>query len=253
MLAKRIIACLDVKDGRVVKGTNFENLRDSGDPVELGKLYSEEGIDELVFLDITASVEKRRTMLELVEKVAEEIDIPFTVGGGIHDFETASELILRGADKVSINTAAVEKPELITKIARTFGSQAVVVAIDAKRIDGKFVVFTYSGKKNTGILLENWVQEIEKRGAGEILLTSIDRDGTKMGYDVEMIEFVRSLTGLPIIASGGAGEMKHFLEAFNAGADAALAASVFHFREIDVKKLKKFLKDHGISVRMEGM
>ena len=237
----------------MVKGTNFENLRDSGDPVELGKLYSKIGIDELVFLDITASVEKRKTMLELVESVAEQVDIPFTVGGGIHDFETAAELILRGADKVSINTAAVEKPGLITKIADTFGSQAVVVAIDAKRVNGRFVVFTYSGKKNTGILLSDWVREVEERGAGEILLTSIDRDGTKMGYDVEMIRFVRPLTNLPIIASGGAGKMEHFLEAFRAGADAALAASVFHFQEINVEELKKFLKDHGVNVRLEGM
>lgn len=251
MLAKRIIACLDVKDGRVVKGTRFENLRDSGDPVELGEFYSEIGVDELVFLDITASVEKRRTMLELVERVAERIDIPFTVGGGIHDFETAAELILRGADKVSINTAAVEDPSLITRIAETFGSQAVVVAVDAKRVDGKFVVFTYSGKKNTGILLEDWVREVERRGAGEILLTSIDHDGTKAGYDLEMISFVRNLVNIPIIASGGAGEMGHFLEAFKAGADAALAASVFHFREIDVRSLKEYLRRNGVSVRLE--
>jgi len=251
MLAKRIIACLDVKDGRVVKGTKFENLRDSGDPVELGEFYSEIGVDELVFLDITASVEKRRTMLELVERVAERIDIPFTVGGGIHDFETAAELILRGADKVSINTAAVEDPSLITRIAETFGSQAVVVAVDAKRVDGKFVVFTYSGKKNTGILLEDWVREVERRGAGEILLTSIDHDGTKAGYDLEMISFVRNLVNIPIIASGGAGEMGHFLEAFKAGADAALAASVFHFREIDVRSLKEYLRRNGVSVRLE--
>jgi len=251
MLAKRIIACLDVKDGRVVKGTKFENLRDSGDPVELGEFYSEIGVDELVFLDITASVEKRRTMLELVERVAERIDIPFTVGGGIHDFETAAELILRGADKVSINTAAVEDPSLITRIAETFGSQAVVVAVDAKRVDGKFVVFTYSGKKNTGILLEDWVREVERRGAGEILLTSIDHDGTKAGYDLEMISFVRNLVNIPIIASGGAGEMEHFLEAFKAGADAALAASVFHFREIDVRSLKEYLRRNGVNVRLE--
>ncbi len=251
MLAKRIIACLDVKNGRVVKGTRFENLRDSGDPVELGEFYSEIGVDELVFLDITASVEKRRTMLELVERVAERIDIPFTVGGGIHDFETAAELILRGADKVSINTAAVEDPSLITRIAETFGSQAVVVAVDAKRVDGKFVVFTYSGKKNTGILLEDWVREVERRGAGEILLTSIDHDGTKAGYDLEMISFVRNLVNIPIIASGGAGEMEHFLEAFKAGADAALAASVFHFREIDVRSLKEYLRRNGVNVRLE--
>lgn len=250
MLAKRIIACLDVKNGRVVKGTRFENLRDSGDPVELGEFYSEIGVDELVFLDITASVEKRRTMLELVERVAERIDIPFTVGGGIHDFETAAELILRGADKVSINTAAVEDPSLITRIAETFGSQAVVVAVDAKRVDGKFVVFTYSGKKNTGIPLEDWVREVERRGAGEILLTSIDHDGTKAGYDLEMISFVRNLVNIPIIASGGAGEMEHFLEAFKAGADAALAASVFHFREIDVRSLKEYLRRNGVNVRL---
>nr|4Z08_A Chain A, de novo designed kemp eliminase KE07 [synthetic construct]5D2T_A Chain A, De novo designed kemp eliminase KE07 [synthetic construct]5D2V_A Chain A, De novo designed kemp eliminase KE07 [synthetic construct]5D2W_A Chain A, De novo designed kemp eliminase KE07 [synthetic construct] len=252
-LAKRIIAALIVKDGRVVKGSNFENLRDSGDPVELGKFYSEIGIDELSFWDITASVEKRKTMLELVEKVAEQIDIPFTVGGGIHDFETASELILRGADKVEINTAAVENPSLITQIAQTFGSQAVVVYIAAKRVDGEFMVFTYSGKKNTGILLRDWVVEVEKRGAGEIVLGSIDRLGTKSGYDTEMIRFVRPLTTLPIIAHGGAGKMEHFLEAFLAGADAAKANSVLHFREIDVRELKEYLKKHGVNVRLEGL
>ncbi|MGJ8454454.1 imidazole glycerol phosphate synthase subunit HisF [Pseudothermotoga sp. U03pept] len=253
MLTKRIIACLDVENGRVVKGTNFENLQDSGDPVELGKLYSEIGIDELVFLDITASIEKRRTVVDLVERVAEQIDIPFTVGGGIHDFETASQLILCGADKISLNTAAVEQPRLITKLSQTFGSQAVVVAIDSKRVDGKFFVFTHSGKNNTGVLLQDWVREVEKLGAGEILLTSIDRDGTKAGYDTEMISFVRDLTNLPIIASGGAGKIEDFLIVFRAGADAALAASVFHFREIDLRELKNFLKAQGVSVRMEGL
>ncbi|MGQ9856567.1 MAG: imidazole glycerol phosphate synthase subunit HisF [Fervidobacterium sp.] len=251
MLAKRIIACLDVDNGRVVKGTNFENLRDSGDPVELGKLYSKVGIDELVFLDVSATIEGRKTMLGVVERVAQRLDIPFTVGGGIRDFETAAELIKLGADKVSINTAAVENPKLISKIAKTFGSQAVVVAIDAKKVDGEFYVFTHSGKKNTGMYLSDWVRKVEIFGAGEILLTSIDRDGTKKGYDLEMIGFVRNITNLPIIASGGAGRMEDFLDVFKAGADAALAASLFHFREIGVRDLKIFLKNNNVNVRLE--
>jgi len=250
MLAKRIIACLDVKDGKVVKGKNFENLKYSGDPVNLGIKYSNEGIDELVFLDITASVEKRRIMLETVERVAEVINIPFTIGGGIWDFETAAELIYRGADKVSLNSGAVNNPKLITQIADNFGSQAVVVAVDAKRTENGFEVFTHSGKKPTGLKLEDWVLELEKRGAGEIMLTSIDTDGTKEGYDVEMIKVVRELVNIPLIASGGAGKKEDFLEVFRVGADAALAASVFHYKEIDIFELKSYLKKNRIPVRL---
>lgn len=250
MLAKRIIACLDVKDGKVVKGTNFENLRYSGDPVELAIRYSDEGIDELVFLDITASIEKRKTMIETVEKVAEAITIPFTIGGGIWDLELASELIYKGADKVSLNSGAVNNPNLITEIAKRFGSQAVVVAVDAKRTKLGFEVFTHSGKRATGMRLENWVKEIEERGAGEIMLTSIDTDGTKNGYDIEMLKIVREIVTIPIIVSGGAGRKEHFLEAFKNGADAALAASVFHYGEIDSSELKLYLGENGVPVRI---
>lgn len=250
MLAKRIIACLDVKEGKVVKGTNFENLRYSGDPVELGIRYSEEGIDELVFLDITASVEKRKTMIKTVEKVAASITIPFTIGGGIWDLELAFELIYKGADKVSLNSGAVNNPKLITKIAEKFGSQAVVVAIDAKRTEKGFEVFTHSGRKATGILLEDWSKTVENLGAGEILLTSIDKDGVKEGYDIEMLKVVRSIVNIPVIISGGAGKKEHFLEAFKNGADAALAASVFHYNEIEILELKKYLFENGIVVRI---
>ncbi|MDI3472925.1 MAG: imidazole glycerol-phosphate synthase subunit HisF [Thermotogaceae bacterium] len=250
MLAKRIIACLDVKDGKVVKGVNFENLRYSGDPVELGIRYSKEGIDELVFLDITASVEKRKTMVETVEKVAKNIMIPFTIGGGIWELDLAFELIYRGADKVSLNSGAVNNPELITKIAEKFGSQAVVVAIDAKRTGRGFEVFTHSGRKATGILLEDWCRTVEELGAGEILLTSIDKDGVKEGYDIEMLEIVRNIVTIPVIISGGAGKKEHFLEAFKNGADAALAASVFHYSEIEISELKKYLFENGVTVRI---
>ncbi|WP_448523454.1 imidazole glycerol phosphate synthase subunit HisF [Pseudothermotoga sp.] len=251
MLAKRIIACLDVKDGMVVKGRQFENLVYGGDPVELAQRYCESCIDELVFLDITASLESRRTMIHVVKKVAEKTDIPFTVGGGVRDVETASQLIYAGADKVSINTAAVENPKLIEKIASRFGSQAVVVAVDAKRTQLGFEVFTLSGKKATGIKLEDWLRNVQELGAGEILLTSIDKDGTKEGFDLELISLARKVLKIPLIASGGAGTKQHFLEAFKAGADAVLGASVFHFGLIDVQDLKRYLSENGISVRLD--
>ncbi|MCD6545303.1 MAG: imidazole glycerol phosphate synthase subunit HisF [Thermotogae bacterium] len=250
MLAKRIIACLDVKDGKVVKGTKFENLKYSGDPVELGIRYSDEGIDELVFLDITASIEKRKTMIKTVEKVAENITIPFAIGGGIWQSDLAFELIYRGADKVSLNSGAVDNPKLITEIAKKFGSQAVIVAIDAKRTALGFEVFTHSGKKATGMKLEDWIMKVEKLGAGEIMLTSIDKDGTRDGYDIEMLKAVRKLVNIPIIISGGAGKKKHFLEAFNNGADAALAASVFHYKKIEILELKRYLHKNGVFVRI---
>lgn len=251
MLAKRIIACLDVKDGVVVKGKRFENLVYGGDPVELAERYNSECIDELVFLDISASLESRRTMIEIAKKVAERIDIPFTIGGGIRDLDVASELIYAGADKVSINTAAVENPKLIEKIASKFGSQAVVVAIDAKRTEIGFEVFVLSGKKRTGMKLGEWLSFVQDLGAGEVLLTSIDRDGTKEGFDIEMISLARNFLKIPIIASGGAGEEEHFLQAFMVGADATLAASIFHFKEVDVIQLKKYLKSKNIPIRLD--
>lgn len=251
MLAKRIIACLDVKDGVVVKGKHFENLVYGGDPVELAERYSRQCIDEIVFLDITASFESRKTMIDLVKKVAERVDVPFTVGGGIRDLETATELIYAGADKVSVNTAAVENPQLVEKIATRFGSQAVVVAIDTKRTEIGFEVFVMSGRRATGIRLEDWLVEIQQRGAGEILLTSIDTDGTKNGFDIELIRRARQISKLPLIASGGAGRQQHFLEAFRAGADAALGASVFHFGLLDVIQLKRYLFENGVNVRLD--
>lgn len=253
MLAKRIIACLDVKDGMVVKGRQFENLVYGGDPVELAERYCRSCVDELVFLDITASLESRRTMIEVVKKVAERIDIPFTVGGGIRDVETAAELIYAGADKVSVNTAAVQNPKLIEEIATRFGSQAVVVAVDAKRTEKSFEVFVLSGKRPTGIKLEDWLTVVQDYGAGEVLLTSIDRDGTKEGFDLELISSAREILKIPLIASGGAGEKRHFFEAFKAGADAALGASVFHFGLIDVIELKKYLLQNGVNVRLDCM
>ncbi|MCX7654705.1 MAG: imidazole glycerol phosphate synthase subunit HisF [Fervidobacterium sp.] len=250
MLTKRLIACLDVKDNVVVKGKQFENLIYGGDPVELAKRYAQIGIDELVFLDISATYEKRKTLIQLVEKVAEQINIPFTVGGGINSLELASELIYKGADKVSINTAAVENPKLITQIADRFGLQAVVVAVDVKKTDIGYEVFTVSGRKRTGIRYEDYLVEVEKRGAGELLITSIDKDGTQDGYDVETVRLAKSLTKLPVIASGGAGKMEHVLEILTAGADAALMASVLHFEKINLQKLKEFLQNNGIKVRI---
>jgi cyclase len=251
MLTKRIIPCLDVKDGKTVKGVNFENLRDAGDPVELGKLYAEQGADELVFLDISATLEKRKTMVELVRRVASAINIPFTVGGGISSVEDVSALLNAGADKISINSSAVKDPGLIDRLALEFGSQCVVVAIDTKLYEGKSKVHTHGGKKPTEIDTFVWAREVEQRGAGEILLTSMDNDGTKAGFACETTARISKAASIPVIASGGAGTMEHFVEVFSKGnADAALAASIFHFKEIGIPELKKFLKEQGVVVRL---
>lgn len=253
MLAKRIIACLDIKDGRTVKGINFLNIKDAGDAVEMARRYSELGIDELVFLDISATNEKRKTLCTLVSQIAEHINIPFTVGGGIRCISDAALLIKSGADKISINTAAVNNPDLITSIASNFGSQAVVVAIDVKKNEAMpsgYEVCTYGGKTPAGIDALLWAKEAEKRGAGEILLTSMDRDGTKNGFDVDLNRIISSNIYIPLIASGGAGKMEDFLAVFTSGkADAALAASVFHYHEIDIRQLKLYLSSNGVSVR----
>lgn len=250
MLAKRIIPCLDIKGGRTVKGVNFEGLRDAGDPVELARRYSEEGADELVFLDITATKEKRKTLVELVNKIALEINIPFTVGGGIGSIEEIADLLHAGADKVSMNSSIVRNPDLINKAARQFGSQCIVAAVDAKRIGDSWTVFISGGSQKTNKDALEWIKEVEQRGAGEILLTSMDRDGTKAGYDLELLKNVESFTSIPVIASGGAGNSKHCIEAVKeGGADAVLAASIFHFREIAVRELKHAMEDEGIPVR----
>ncbi|MDQ2087695.1 imidazole glycerol phosphate synthase subunit HisF [Herbivorax sp. ANBcel31] len=254
MFTKRIIPCLDVHDGRVVKGINFENLKDAGDPVEIASLYNEAGADELVFLDITASSEARDIMIDVVEKVAEQVFIPFTVGGGIRKLEDFRDILKAGADKISINSAAIENPHLITEAASRFGSQCVVVAVDAKkREDGSgWDVYKNGGKVNTGLDVMQWAAQIESQGAGEILLTSMDCDGTKKGYDVELTKKVSEIVHLPVIASGGAGEMDHFYDAIVDGkADAVLAASLFHYREIEIMDLKKYLKEKGIEVRID--
>ena len=251
MTAKRIIPCLDVKDGRVVKGVNFLNLKDKGDPVELASRYEEEGADEIVFLDISATVEGRKTLFEKVRQTAEVISVPLTVGGGIRSLQDAEKAFDSGADKVSINTAAVENKGLITQIADQFGSQALVVAIDAKRVGNSFRVFVRSGTQDTGLEVVAWAKEVEALGAGEILLTSIDRDGTRMGYDIELIDAVSRAVRIPVIASGGAGEMRHFLEVFErTEADAALAAGVFHEGLIRIPELKSYLKKNGVEVRL---
>lgn len=251
MLAKRIIPCLDVKNGRTVKGTNFINLRDAGDAVELAKTYSTAGADELVFLDITATDEKRRTLVELVKKVAAEINIPFTVGGGINAVEDIEILLAAGADKISINTAAVRDPRILSAAARNFGSQCVVLAIDAKIIGGVWKVFLNGGRVATESNAVEWAREGVGRGAGEILLTSMNADGTKNGFEIELTRLVSEAVDVPVIASGGAGEMAHFVEVFETGkADAALAASIFHFREIEIPDLKTYLKEHNIPVRL---
>ncbi len=250
MLARRIIPCLDVKEGRVVKGVNFVRLRDAGDPVEQALVYDGEGADELVFLDITASYEKRKIMIDVVKRTAEVVFMPFTVGGGIRTLEDMYELLKAGADKVSINTAAVENPRLIYEAAKRFGSQCVVVAIDAKRKGSSWEVYVHGGRTPTGIDAIEWAKKAEDMGAGEILLTSMDRDGTKMGYDIELTRAISERVGIPVIASGGAGRKEHFLEAFTeAKADAALAASIFHFREISIRELKEFLREKGVCVR----
>ncbi len=251
MLTKRIIPCLDVKDGKTVKGVNFENLRDAGDPVELGALYSQQGADELVFLDITATLEKRGTLVQLVRKVAANINIPFTIGGGISSIEDVSACLNAGADKVSINSSAVKDPNLIDRLARTFGSQCIVVAIDTRLTDGVNLVHTHGGTKPTSIQTIPWAKEVQERGAGEVLLTSMDHDGTKAGFDCGLLSTISHALTIPVIASGGAGKMEHFVDVFTHGAaDAALAASIFHFKEIEIPVLKHWLKDQGIPVRV---
>ena len=250
MLAKRIIPCLDVKDGRTVKGTNFVNLRDAGDAVELAEIYSRQGADELIFLDITATNEKRRTLSELVRRVAAEINIPFTVGGGIGSVEDIEILLNAGADKVSINTAAVKNPGLLREAARNFGSQCVVLAIDAKKIENQWKVFLNGGRVETELDAVEWAKTGARHGAGEILLTSMDRDGTKNGFEIELTSAVSRSVDVPVIASGGAGAPEPFAAVFEKGkADAALAASIFHFREIEIPQLKDYLRQHNIEVR----
>ena len=252
MYAKRIIPCLDVKDGRVVKGINFVNLIDAGDPVECGKIYDKAGADELVFLDITASSDGRKTVVDMVERVAKEVFIPFTVGGGIRSVDDFREILNAGADKVAVNSAAIKRPELISEAAARFGSQCVVCAIDAKRREaGVWDVYLNGGRVNTGIDAVWWAKRARELGAGEILLTSMDCDGTKNGYDLELTKTVSKNLDIPVIASGGAGTMQHFYDAFIDGAaDAVLAASLFHFREIEIRELKEYLKEKGISVRL---
>lgn len=251
MLAKRIIPCLDVKDGQTVKGTNFVNLRQAGDPVELGKFYSEMGADELVYLDITASHEGRKTFTELVGKVAANVTIPFTVGGGINELSDVDRMLTAGADKVSINSAALRRPELVDEIARAFGSQVCVVAIDAKLTDNGWKCFLNGGRIETGKGLFQWAKEVCDRGAGEILFTSMNHDGVKTGYANEALAELAENLSIPVIASGGAGTMEHFRDAFTIGkADAALAASVFHFGEIQIPELKRYLANTGINIRL---
>jgi imidazole glycerol-phosphate synthase subunit HisF len=252
MITKRIIPCLDVKDGRVVKGVQFVQLRDAGDPVELAKFYDTEGADELVFLDISASHEGRKTMIEVVEKVAAQLAIPFTVGGGIHSLDDMKKILRAGADKVSLNTAAVKNPQLINEGADFFGSQCIVVAIDAKYDEelGSWRVYTHGGRNATDWEVVEWAKEVVRRGAGEILLTSMDCDGAKNGFDLSLTRKVSEAVSVPVIASGGAGKAEHFVEAFLEGkADAALAASIFHYKETSVKEVKAYLKERGVNVR----
>ncbi len=252
MLAKRIIPCLDIKDGRTVKGVNFVELRDAGDAVEQGAIYAEQGADELVFLDIMATVDNRKTLVELVRNVARQINIPFTVGGGISSIKDVSALLNAGADKISINSSAVRRPELIDELALQFGSQCVVVAIDTKDYIHHNIVYTHGGRTPTEIVTEKWAYEIQERGAGEILLTSMDHDGTKAGFANELTARISKKLNIPIIASGGAGNMDHFYDVFTDGyADAALAASIFHFKEIPIPSLKNYLQKRGIPMRTE--
>lgn len=251
-LAKRIIPCLDVKNGETVKGINFKNLQYAGDPIELAKKYSDEGADELVFLDITATNEGRRTTVQMVEKVAKQVFIPFTVGGGISSIEDMKRLLSAGADKIAINSAAVKNPDLIKEASGYFGSQCVVVAIDAKRVNNDFYVFINAGQKNTGIKLIDWVKKVEELGAGEILLTSMDADGTQNGFDLSMTKLVSENVNIPVIASGGAGaSVEHFVNVFNdAQADAALAASIFHYNALPIKTLKTDLAQEHVAIRI---
>ncbi|MFC1553782.1 imidazole glycerol phosphate synthase subunit HisF [candidate division KSB1 bacterium] len=250
MLAKRIIPCLDVKNGRVVKGVHFKELRDAGDPVELAKFYDKEGADELVFLDITASKEKRKTVVELANRVARELFIPFTIGGGISSVDSIREILQQGADKVSINTAAFHNPNLINNGAKLFGSQCIVVAVDVKKTETGWTVYAYGGTKDMEMDALKWVKELEDRGAGEILLTSMDTDGVREGFDIEITRKISELVSIPIIASGGGGELEHFYEALSAGkADAVLAASVFHYGHLSVDQIKQYLYNKDVPVR----
>ena len=250
MLAKRIIPCLDVKHGRVVKGTQFVDLKDAGDPVENAKGYDEQGADEIAFLDITASYEERDILIDMVRRTAEKIFIPLTVGGGIRSLEDIRKLLKAGADKVSINTAAVKAPSLVERASKRFGSQCIVIAIDAKRKDAGWEVFTHGGRVPTGIDAVQWAKRMEEMGAGEILLTSMDRDGTKDGYDIELTRTISELVGIPVIASGGVGTLEHLYEGLIFGkASAVLAASIFHYREFTIAQVKSFLREKGVTVR----
>lgn len=252
MLTKRIIPCLDIKDGRTVKGINFVQLRDAGDAVEQAATYAEKGADELVFLDITATVENRKTLIELVRNVAHQINIPFTVGGGISTLHDVSALLNAGADKISVNTSAVRNPRVVDELSAEFGSQCIVVAIDTKNYGEKNLVHTHGGRKPTDIVTESWAKEVQDRGAGEILLTSMDHDGTKAGFANALTAGISTALNIPVIASGGAGTMGHFTDVFTAGeADAALAASIFHFNEIGIMDLKNYLNEQGIPMRIE--
>lgn len=251
MLAKRIISCLDIKDGQTVKGTNFLNLRQAGDPVELARAYSDQGVDELVFLDITASFEGRKTFTELVKRISENINIPFTVGGGIHELSDVDRLLSAGADKISVNSAAIRHPELIDEIARNFGSQVCVLAVDAKQTPEGWKCYLNGGRVETERELFSWVLEGQERGAGEVLFTSMDHDGVRQGYANEALSRMADLLSIPVIASGGAGTMEHFKDAFLIGkADAALAAGVFHFGDIKIPELKSYLCSQGIAIRV---
>lgn len=249
-VAKRIIPCLDVDKGRVVKGTNFVDIVDAGDPVEVAKKYDSEGADEITFLDITASHEGRDTMLSVVEKVANEVFIPLTVGGGVSDFNDVRDLLSVGADKVTINTAAVSNPNIINNVTEKIGRQCIVIAVDVKKIDNEYFVFTHGGRKNSMLSAYDWCMECQKRGAGEILLTSMDKDGTKDGFDLEILNTISTDLNIPLIASGGAGKLEHLHEAITKGnADAVLAASIFHFGEFTITEAKEYLKGKGILVR----
>jgi cyclase len=250
MLTKRIIPCLDIKDGRTVKGVNFVDLRDAGDPVELARAYVEQGADELVFLDISASLENRGTLPELVTRIAEVVNIPFTVGGGVRSVDDARALLNAGADKVAVNSAAIARPDLVAELADAFGSQCVVVAVDIRRTDGEWRVHSHGGTRPTSLEAVSWIRRMETLGAGEILLTSMDHDGTKAGFAVDITRRISETVSIPVIASGGAGTESHFVDVLGAGrADAALAASVFHFGEIPIPTLKRALHDHAIPVR----
>jgi imidazole glycerol-phosphate synthase subunit HisF len=251
VLTKRIIPCLDIKDGRTVKGVNFVGLRDAGDPVELAKRYAQTGADELVFLDITATIHQRRTLLPLVEKIARHINIPFTVGGGINSLSHVKDLLRAGADKVAINSAAIQRPQLINELSTTFGNQCIVLAVDAQRLNHQWTVFLAGGRIPTQLNLFNWVPEAVSRGAGEILFTSINNDGTRLGFANQALHQLHQLVNVPLIASGGAGTMQHFADAFTLGhADAALAASVFHDQDITIPNLKQYLSQQQIPIRL---